>query len=71
LESANEFAEHIALGIEEGRVACAKVKDEPAGVSAPGDRVWLDRSNIATNCKGNLTDLGRILHLSLAKGNPK
>jgi hypothetical protein len=22
-------------------------------------------------CKGNLTDLGRILHLSLAKGNPK
>jgi hypothetical protein len=23
------------------------------------------------NCKGNLTDLRRILHLSLAKGNPK
>jgi hypothetical protein len=22
-------------------------------------------------CKGNLTDLRRILHLSLAKGNPK
>jgi hypothetical protein len=22
------------------------------------------------NCKGNLTDLKRILHLSLAKGNP-
>jgi hypothetical protein len=24
-----------------------------------------------TVCKGNLTDLRRILHLSLAKGNPK
>jgi hypothetical protein len=24
-----------------------------------------------TSCKGNLTDLRRILHLSLAKGNPK
>jgi hypothetical protein len=23
------------------------------------------------NCKGNLTDLRRELHLSLAKGNPK
>jgi hypothetical protein len=23
------------------------------------------------DCKGNLTDLRRILHLSLAKGNPK
>jgi hypothetical protein len=23
------------------------------------------------SCKGNLTDLRRILHLSLAKGNPK
>jgi hypothetical protein len=26
---------------------------------------------LATGCKGNLTDLRRILHLSLAKGNPK
>jgi hypothetical protein len=25
----------------------------------------------AGRCKGNLTDLRRILHLSLAKGNPK
>jgi hypothetical protein len=24
-----------------------------------------------TSCKGNLTDLRRELHLSLAKGNPK
>jgi hypothetical protein len=28
LESANEFAEHIALGIEEAKVALTKVKDE-------------------------------------------
>jgi hypothetical protein len=25
----------------------------------------------SADCKGNLTDLRRILHLSLAKGNPK
>jgi hypothetical protein len=53
LESANEFVEHIALGIEKAKVALTKVKDEyiiyynhqhePALVFAPGDRVWLDR----------------------------
>jgi hypothetical protein len=59
LELANEFVEHIALGIEEVKVALTKVKDEyamyynhrrePAPVFAPGDRVWLDGSDIATN----------------------
>jgi hypothetical protein len=59
LESANEFVEHMALGIEEAKAALTKVKDEyamyynrqpkPAPVFAPGDRVWLDGSNIATN----------------------
>jgi hypothetical protein len=59
LELANEFVEHIALGIEEAKVALTKAKDEytmyynhqckPAPVFAPGDRVWLDRSDIATN----------------------
>jgi hypothetical protein len=49
LESANEFAEHMALGIEEAKVALTKVKDEytmyyncwckPAPVFTPGDRV--------------------------------
>jgi hypothetical protein len=58
LESANEFAEHMALGIEEAIVALTKAKDEysmyynhrhkPAPVFAPGDRVWLDGSDIAT-----------------------
>jgi hypothetical protein len=28
LESANEFMEHMALGIEEAKVALTKVKDE-------------------------------------------
>jgi hypothetical protein len=33
---------------------------------------WLtDEELYAEHCKGNLTDLRRILHLSLAKGNPK
>jgi hypothetical protein len=59
LESANEFAERIALGIEEAKAALTKVKDEhamfyncrrePTPVYAPDDRVWLDGSNIATN----------------------
>jgi hypothetical protein len=59
LESANEFAEHIALGIEEAKAALTKAKDEyamyynrqcePAPVFTPGDRVWLDGSDITTN----------------------
>jgi hypothetical protein len=59
LEPANEFMEHIALGIEEAKAALTKAKDEyamyyncwhePAVVFTPGDRVWLDGSNIATN----------------------
>jgi hypothetical protein len=58
LELANEFAEHIALGIEEAKVALTKAKDdytiyynrrcEPAQVFVPGDRVWLDGSDITT-----------------------
>jgi hypothetical protein len=59
LESANKFAERIAWGIEEAKAALTKVKDEhamfyncqcePAPVYAPGDRVWLDGSDITTN----------------------
>jgi hypothetical protein len=59
LESVNEFMECMALGIEEAKVALTKVKDEytmyyncrcePAPVFTPGDRVWLDGSNIATS----------------------
>jgi hypothetical protein len=59
LELANEFVEHIAQGLEEAKVALTKVKDEyamyyncqrkPALVFTPGDRVWLDRSDIAIN----------------------
>jgi hypothetical protein len=59
LELVNEFVECMELGIEEVKVALTKVKDEyamyynrrhePALVFAPGDRVWLDGSDIATN----------------------
>jgi hypothetical protein len=58
LELVNEFTEHMALGIEEAKVALPKAKDEytmyynhrhePSPVITPGDRVWLDGSNIAT-----------------------
>jgi transposase InsO family protein len=59
LESVNEFADRMALGIEEAKLALTKAKDEyamyynqhwePAPVFTQGDRVWLDRSDIATN----------------------
>jgi hypothetical protein len=59
LESANEFTECIALGIEEAKAALTKAKDEytmyynhqhePAPVFTLGDRVWLDGSDVATN----------------------
>jgi hypothetical protein len=51
LESVNDFAERMALGIEEAKAAFTKAKDEyamyyncrcgPAPVFAPGDKVWL------------------------------
>jgi hypothetical protein len=59
LESVNEFMECMALEIEEAKVALTKAKDEyamyyncrhePAPVFAPGDKVWSDGSDIATN----------------------
>jgi transposase InsO family protein len=59
LESVNKFVERMALGIEEAKAALTKAKDEyamyyncrrkPAPVFAPGDRVWLDGSDITTN----------------------
>jgi hypothetical protein len=58
LESVNEFTDRMALGIEEAKAALTKAKDEytmyynhwrePAPVFAPGDKVWLDGSDIAT-----------------------
>jgi hypothetical protein len=51
--------ERMAQGLEEAKSAIAKAKDEyamyynhrrePAPVFAPGDKVWLDGSDIATN----------------------
>jgi hypothetical protein len=59
LESVNEFVECMAQGLEAAKAAQTKMKDEytmyyncqcePALVFTPGDRVWLDRSNIAFN----------------------
>jgi hypothetical protein len=59
LESVNEFVERMAQGLEEAKSAIAKVKDEytmyyncrrePAPVFKPGDKVWLDGSDITTN----------------------
>jgi hypothetical protein len=59
LESVNKFVDRMAQGLEEAKAALTKAKDEytmyynrrrePAPVFTQGDRVWLDRSNIATN----------------------
>jgi hypothetical protein len=59
LESVKEFVECMAQGLEEAKSAIAKAKDEyamyynrrrePAPVFKPGDKVWLDGSDIATN----------------------
>jgi hypothetical protein len=59
LELVNEFTDRMALGIEEAKAALIKAKDEYtmyynrrhklAPVFAPGDIVWLDGSDIATN----------------------
>jgi hypothetical protein len=59
LELVNEFTERMALEIEKAKAALTKAKDEysmyynrrcePALVFAPGDKVWLDGSDIATN----------------------
>jgi hypothetical protein len=59
LESVNEFADQMAKGLEEAKSAITKAKDEhamyynhrrePAPIFAPGVRVWLNGSDIATN----------------------
>jgi hypothetical protein len=45
-------------------------KSSALGV-VPGDGTEVRRGNTYEQCKGNLTNLRRELHLSLAKGNPK
>jgi hypothetical protein len=57
LESVNEFVERMAQGLEEAKLAIAKDeytmyynrRRDPAPVFKSGDKVWLDRSDIATN----------------------
>jgi hypothetical protein len=45
-----------------------------SGMSVPYTQIQhthIENEERGYECKGNLTDLRRILHLSLAKGNPK
>jgi hypothetical protein len=75
LESVNEFAERMALGIEEAKATLTKAKDEytmyyncrrkPAPVFTPGDRVWLDRSDITTNRPSSKLSHRRLAPFSL------
>ena len=58
LESVNEFKDRMAKGLEEARAAMAKAQSdyklyydrrrEPAPDLKPGDKVWLDASDIQT-----------------------
>jgi hypothetical protein len=59
LESVNEFTDRMARGLNKMKVALTKAKDknamyynrrcEPAPIFTPGDKVWLNGSNISTN----------------------
>jgi hypothetical protein len=59
LEIVNDFIDHMAQGLEEAKVALTKAKDEyvmyyncrhePVPIFVPGNKVWLDGSNITTN----------------------
>jgi hypothetical protein len=59
LESVNEFTDWMAKGLKEAKAALTKAKDEyvwyyncwcePVPVFAPGDKVWLNGSDIATD----------------------
>jgi hypothetical protein len=59
LELVNDFMDHMVQGPEEAKVALTKAKNEyvlyhnhrhePAPIFAPGNMVWLDGSDIATN----------------------
>ena len=58
MSSVNEFVDRMAKGLEEAKAAIAKAKDEyaqyynrhrtPAPILNPGDKVWLDASDIKT-----------------------
>jgi hypothetical protein len=52
-------------------VAVAVDEGSGSGSSGGDDENNKNGRNSEGSCKGNLTDLRRILHLSLAKGNPK
>jgi hypothetical protein len=54
--------------MEHGTEGCMGDRPRSAGFDA---LEWRGKSMTWTKCKGNLTDLRRELHLSLAKGNPK
>jgi hypothetical protein len=59
VESVSEFTDRMEMGLDEMKAGLTEVKDEyvmyynhqrePALVVTPGDKVWLDRSNITTN----------------------
>jgi hypothetical protein len=59
LESVNDFTDHMTQGLDKATTALTKAKDryamyynrqyEPVCIFAPGDKVWLDGSDITTN----------------------
>jgi hypothetical protein len=59
MESDNDFTDHMAQGLEEAQAVLTKAKDkyvmyyncqyEPAPIFSPGNKVWLDGSDITTN----------------------
>jgi hypothetical protein len=65
----NRQADELAVGADKMHTKEMGV-DEIGAHELGADETGADKTG-ADKCKGNLTDLRRILHLSLAKGNPK
>jgi hypothetical protein len=67
---------HMNRGLFEPLVMYFGLTNSPATFQTMMNEIFQDLItegvvSMYLDCKGNLTDLRRILHLSLAKGNPK
>jgi len=70
LETVNEFTERMRMAIEEAKSAICKAQDDmkryydqrrtPAPVFKPGDKVFLDASDIQTTCPSQKLSYRRL-----------
>jgi hypothetical protein len=74
-EAEAEAAEAETVSNDSNQVVMAVSRQQQWQMESDGGDLLEWRASgevhVRAMCKGNLTDLRRILHLSLAKGNPK